>query len=285
MTLPALLVAAFIAASAGDAGLILRDLAPPAGLVSAGDVAVYAPDKLWDHIDGAAQAYIDYGVAESATVSFQKPGAVLPRITVDLHRMSEPKGAFGLFSLERSGKGTDVQIGRGSSLEQGMLTFWSGDSYVRIVSDASTDTTVALARALASILPAREDALPVLEVFPPEWRISGGDGYTAVGFDGIKHLDDVWTASYADSAGTYRLFLRRNRPPIRSIDLPPKAKITAMPKEKSPIQSIELGDKDRVLVLFYIKKSLYLAGFEGPKPNDARTKRISAWIESLPKAP
>jgi hypothetical protein len=285
MALPAFLVAAFIAAATGDAGLILRDLASPAGMVPSGEVAVYAPEKLWDHIDGAAQAYIDYGVAESATISFQKPGAALPRITIDLHRMAEPKGAFGLFSMERSGKGTDVQIGRGSSLEKGMLTFWTGDSYVRIVSDASNDTTIAVAKALAGILPARDDALPVLEIFPSERRITGGDGYTAVAFEGIKHLDDVWTATYSDSAGSYRLFLRRNRPPIRSTDLPPKAKITAMPKEKSPIQLIELGGKDQVLVLFYIKKSLYLAGFEGPKPDNARTKRIAAWIESLPKAP
>jgi hypothetical protein len=252
-------------------------------MIPSEEVAVYAPDKLWDYIDGGAQAYIDYGVAETATVSFQRPGAGLPRITVDLHRMAEPKGAFGLFSMERSGKGEDAKVGRGSSLERGMLLFWSGDSYVRIVSDASPDTTVALARALAGILPAAEDALPMLDLFPAEGRIPNGDAYVAVSFQGIKRLDDVWTASYVDTTGSYMLFLRRNRPPIREGDLPPKAKILASPTVETPIQLIDMGSKDRVLVAFYIKRSWYLAGFLGARPNDVRTTRIAAWVDSLPK--
>lgn len=285
MTIPMLLAAFLISAAAGDAGLILRDLPPPPGHVAAGEVAVYSPEKLWDHMDGAAQTYIDYGVAETATVSFQKPGARLPRVTVDLHRMAEPKGAFGIFSAERSGKGEDVQIGAGSSFEKGMLIFWKGDSYARIVSDASRDTTIAIANALAAILPAADEELPMLGFFLKKDRRPDGDGYAAVAFEGIKHFNDIWTASYADSAGAYRLLLRRNRPPIVATDLPPKAKILASPQEKSPIQMIELGSPDRTLLLFYVKKAHYLAGYIGPRPNAERQKLISAWVEALPKVP
>jgi hypothetical protein len=284
MTICALLTAAALAAAAGDAGLILHDLPPPDGWTASGEVAVYAPEKLWDYIDGGAQAYVEYGVVETATASFQPPGARLPRITVDLHRMREPKGAFGIYASERSGKGAELGIGRGSSMEKGMLLFWSGDSYVRIVSDASSDTTIALARALAGILPARDDSLPMLAHFPAEGRIPGGEGYTAVSFQGIKRLDDVWSASYADSAGSYVLFLRRNRPPIRAAELPPKAKILAAPKTESPIEMIDMGVKDQVLLAFYVQNCWYMAGYIGARPNDDLTKGISAWVESLPKA-
>jgi hypothetical protein len=285
MTTQTVLAAALLAAAAGDASLILRDLPPPAGLVVSGEMAVYSPEKLWDHIDGAAQAYIDYGVAETATVSFQKLGAQLPRITVDLHRMAEPKGAFGIFSMERSGKGKEVEIGSGSSMEKGMLIFWKGDSYARIVSDASRDTTIALANALAAILPERDEEMPMLGYFLQKDRLPDGDGYTAISFEGIRHLNDIWTAAYADSAGSYRLLLRKNRPPVRSTDLPPKAKILASPKEKTPIQMIELGSPDQTMLLFYIKKAQYLAGYIGPRPSAARQKQISAWVEALPKVP
>ena len=276
-----LLCAALLAVAGTDAGPILRSLPPPAGLAPVGEVAVYPAERLWDYIDGAAEAYRDYGVVETATVGFGRQDATLPRMTIDLHRMAEPKGALGIFQSERGEKAEDLHLGSGSSWQNGLLLLWRGPYYARIVTEASRETTLACAEALAGILPAGVDSFPVFRVFPDTGRVRAQDTFVARAFLGIRGLDNVWMASYSDTAGIYRLFVTRNRPPLREEDVADHGKIIAMPSQSTPVQLIEL-EKGRVVILFYKKMSRYLAGYIGSPPRRDRTQTLSHWIDSLP---
>ncbi len=265
-------------------GDFLEGLPPPPGMERDGQVAVYPPERLWDYIDGAAELYIDYGVEETATVAFKRSRADLPEIVIDLHRMADPKGAFGLFSAEEIRGAEDAGLGSASIWTAGFLVFRKGRYYARVVSEVSKDSTIACVAALADRLPSEEESFPILDLFPADGRIASKDGYVARAFLGIRGFDDLWTASYADSTGEYRLILRGNRLPLREKDLEGVGRIASVPTDESPIQMIELPG-DRALILFYVRKCYYLSGYYGRKPDAAMIKRIALWVDGLPKMP
>jgi hypothetical protein len=262
---------------------VLRLLPTPPGLARTGDVEIYTVAKLSDHLDGGAEVYRQYGAVETGTVSFTRPGVRLPLITVDLHRFGEPKNAFGIFRLERSEHAEEIKLGGEAAWQSGLLTLWQGPFYARIVSGASRDSTLGCARDLLSLLPTSGDTLNELGLFPRA-STTGTERWIPHAFLGIKGLDDVWTATCQDSAGTFQVLFRRNRPPLSDAEVGKAGKITTRASNTSPIEMIDLrGDeKGKVLLLFYKKMARYAAGYVGPKPNNQRASFISHWVDQLP---
>lgn len=277
-----LLAFAILAAGETGAGAILKQVAPPEGFVVADSVVVYKADRLWDYIDGAADVYLRRGVIETGTVSFRRPNAELPAVTIDLHRFLDPKGSYEMYLEERSPEAERLQIGPECSWQNGMLTMWDVTFYARIVSDVPRDSTILFAKALAHVLPTKADALPVYRIFPFEGRVEGSEQVVAKDYLGIPHLDQFYTVRFEDEAGQYELFLGPNRPSAWVSNLGDKGTVKAAPNDASPIHLIELAD-GRNLIVFYIKLCPFLAGYVGPKPDDARTSALSRWVEALPK--
>lgn len=282
MPLLHLLTLSLLALTETGAGPILRSLTPPEGLVVADSVVVYKADRLWDYIDGAADAYLRRSVVETATVSFRRPKDELPAVTIDLHRFLEPRGAMEMFIEEKSPDGEALALGAGSVWQNGMLTFWDATYYVRIVSETTRDSTILVAQALTHVLPTKADVLPIYRLFPNPDRVDGSEDLTVRDFLGIPHFDQIHTVRYADKAGEYLLFLGPNRPSTWVSNLGDKGTIKASPNDASPIHLIELTD-GRNFIVFYLSGCMYLAGYLGAKPDSERTATISRWVESLPK--
>jgi hypothetical protein len=259
-------------------GPILKSLTPPEGFVVADTVTVYKADRLWDYIDGAADAYLRRGVVETGTVSFRRPNAKLPSVTIDLHRFLEPKGPFEMFAEERSPQAEKLSLGLDSAWQDGMLSLWDATYYARIVSETTRDSTILFAKALVHALPTRSDILPIFRLFPPENRIDGSEEITVKSFLGIPHFDHIYTVRYQDAAGGFQLLLGPNRPSVWVNNLGKIGKVTSSPTKESPIHLIDLAD-GRTFILFYLKGSSYLLGYLGPKPDSARTTFISDWAE------
>ncbi len=262
---------------------VLRLVPSPPGLSRAGDVDIYPVDKLSDHLDGGAEAYRSYGVIETGTVSFTRPGARLPLITVDLHRFADAKNAFGIFRQERSDHAEDLKVGAEAAWQSGLLTLWQGPFYARIVSGASRDSTLDCARSLVTLLPTAGDTLNEMGLFPRA-TIAGTERWIPRSFLGIKGLDDIWTAACRDSAGTFQVFFRRGRPPLSEAEVGKAGKITAQATESSPVEMIDLrGErKGEVLLLLFKKLGRYTAGYVGPKPSNARASFLGHWADQLP---
>jgi hypothetical protein len=266
-----------------DAGAILHILPPPTGMDRMGEISIYPIARLADYIDGAAEVYKEYGVMESATVAFGPAGAQVPRITIDLHHTYEAKNAFGLFRLEKGDAAESLDIGAESAWQSGLLTFWRGPYYVRIVSEAGLESTLGCARTLDAILPTGMDSLVAMGFFPRA-TIEGTERWVPRSYLGIRGLDDIWTATCKDTAGTFDVLFRKNRPPLREADVGKAGKIVSTTTDTSPIQMIRLEqeEKGKILILFYRKLGRYVAGYVGPKPNDQRTTFISKWADVLP---
>jgi hypothetical protein len=277
-----LLALSLLALTETGAGPILKSLTPPEGFVAADSVMVYKADRLWDYIDGAADAYLRRGVVETGTVSFRRPKDELPAVTIDLHRFLDPKGAIEMFAEEKSPDGEMLAIGSGGVWQNGMLAFWDSTYYVRIVSETTRDSTILFARALTHLLPAKADVLPIYRVFPLPFRVDDSEGITIKDYLGIPHFDQIYTVRYADKVGEYELFLGPNRPSTWVGNLGDKGTVKASPIDTSPIHLIDLAD-GRNLIVFYLKGCPYLAGYVGAKPDSARTAAISRWVEALPQ--
>lgn len=275
--LPLLTLSILTLAETG-AGPILKAVTPPEGFVVADSVAVYTADRLWNYIDGAADAYLRRGVVETATISFRRPEAELPSITIDLHRFLEPKGPLEMFLEEKNPTAEILPLGAGGAWQDGLMTFWDATYYIRIVSDSSRDSTLAFAQAVTRALPTKADVLPVFRMFPFENRIDGSEEVHVRDFLDIPHFDYINTIRYQDEAGDYELFMGPNRPPTWVSNLGDRGTVKASPIETSPIHLINLAD-GRNLIVFYIKKSSYLLGYVGQKPDSTRTGVISRWVE------
>lgn len=260
---------------------ILSSLPAPEGMRIAGDVAVYDAAHLADYIDGAAETYRAHGVVETATVAYRTPGSELPELSIDLHRMGDAKGAQAMHEAERSPSGERLYVGSGGTWQTGMLTFWDGPYYARIVSELSRDRTEAVARDLARLLPVDSILMPIYRLFPEEGRVRKGEQHIVEGVLGIASLNDAWLVEYRDAGGDYSLFLRRNRPPVRSAEIEHLGTMKSVPTKESPIQRIDLKD-GRMLLIFYIKNNANLAGYLGAPPDSVRQLRLTRWVDSLP---
>ncbi len=282
MGLLQLLILTVLTLTETGVGPILKGVTPPDGFVVADSVAVYKADKLWDYIDGAAETYLRRGVVETGTVSFRRPNASLPSVTIDLHRFIDPKGPLEMFSEEKSPAAEPVSIGSAGAWQDGLLTYWDATYYVRIVSEASRDSTLLFAKALTRVMPTKADVLPIFRLFPFENRIDGSEEVHVRDFLDIPHLDHIYTVRYQDSKGEYQLFIGPNRPPTWVSNLGDRGTVKASPIKTSPIHLIDLAD-GRNLIVFYMEGSANLLGYVGEKPDSTRTGTVSRWVELFQK--
>ncbi len=113
----------------------------------------YAPDKLWQYNNGAAEKYIAQRLVRMETGSYRQQGG--PQVVVELYRMAAPKGAEALFEADRPDPTLDAGIGTASQLNSYSLSYWSGHCYGRLVAPPdSADARAALlelGRALADL--------------------------------------------------------------------------------------------------------------------------------------
>lgn len=102
---------------------------PSAGWRETGKTLTFSGAALSDYIDGGAEAYMAYGFREAAVREFQND--VGTRLTVEIYLMDRPENAYGIFSTDSAGDHWD--IGAGASYGGGLLRFWKGPYFMRIM--------------------------------------------------------------------------------------------------------------------------------------------------------
>jgi hypothetical protein len=168
------------------------------GWTQVGGVSVYDPDNLWEYIDGAAELFIDYGVLACRTADLSSGDVT---VTVDIYDMGTSLNAFGIFTLESSGRGEPFPGAVEAVISppfQALLL--KGTMYVKahpFEGELTTATGRELLEGLARALPGRPVYPRELDLMPREGRITGSEGYQATGFLGIAELTNCIYAEYA----------------------------------------------------------------------------------------
>jgi hypothetical protein len=116
-----------------SAGLL--PLAPPQWN-EPGETKIFSGVALSDYINGGAEAYFAYGFREVAVREFENDAGA--RLTVEVYEMSTPENAFGIYSTDPAGK--RLPIGADASYGSGLLRFWKGGFFVRIVCYPADET-------------------------------------------------------------------------------------------------------------------------------------------------
>jgi hypothetical protein len=109
--------------------------APPQWNAS-GETKIFTGVTLSDYINGGAEAYLAYGFREVAARNFENSSGA--RLTVEIYEMNKPENAFGIFSTDPAGK--RLPIGADASYGSGLLRFWKGRFFVRIVCYPADET-------------------------------------------------------------------------------------------------------------------------------------------------
>lgn len=94
-----------------------------------GETRIFGGLALSDYINGGSEAYYAYGFREVAAQDFEDDSGA--RLTVEIYEMDRPENAFGIYSTDSAGE--RWQIGADASYGSGLLRFWKGRFFVRIL--------------------------------------------------------------------------------------------------------------------------------------------------------
>jgi len=142
---------------------------------SAGKIEVFKGQKLFDYMNGGAELYLAYGFVEIAVWNYATAGN---QATVEIYEMGGLAEAYGIFS--HTSRGDPVDVGVPAMLARGMLSFYKGKFYVRVVAKSdpvkARDLLIALGKQVAATVPG--ESKPPKEVgFLPEGSIKGSLRY------------------------------------------------------------------------------------------------------------
>ena len=170
----------------------------------------YNPDDLWEYINGAAETFVTYGFQEAATATYHDAGRKL-EATIDIYRMGDATGAYGMYAEERNPGATFLKVGAEGYRSGNTLNFWAGPAYVKITSPRETPEVAAALEALAGEVarrvgeagsrPAVFDRFPAAGLVPHSLKVLPRDvlaqSYLSNGFEG----------EYKEGAGSWKLVL------------------------------------------------------------------------------
>jgi len=69
----------------------------------------YAPDSLYQYINGAAEVYLSYDFRELTVVTYENANE--DSITIEIYRHATPNDGFGIYSQEKPRSGSYLKIG------------------------------------------------------------------------------------------------------------------------------------------------------------------------------
>jgi hypothetical protein len=202
----------------------------------------YGPDDLWEYIDGGADQYVSYGFQEVVAAKYSNAAGATA--AVDIYRMDEPVGAFGIYAQELSPSATPVRVGVEGQASADSTRFWAAKYYVKLFSTplarSSKDASVALGAAIAGGLgepgaPPRE-----LAIFPARGLVAGSIRYVPANMLGQAGFVKGFEAKYQAGAepstlvivpfkdaegsrtalGTYQMFLGQGGKPATAASTP-----------------------------------------------------------------
>ncbi len=156
----------------------------------------YTKDTLFEIIDGASAAYLEFGIEEMVKAVYKATeGEYKDEVNVEIYRFGADVAAFGKFGREAMECQEREGFGESWCVRQSDLMFWKGSSLVKVQSfddsKAAEAAITDMARRVEGAMEGKAEAPAVMSRFPAEGRVKGGGGWSPVdpfGFGGLKNL-------------------------------------------------------------------------------------------------
>lgn len=178
-----------------------------AGWKKVREIGLFDEKTLFEHINGAAEAYFAYDFKLCGTAEYN-PGDEAEKtefsatdrfILIDIYDMGSPINAFGMYTSEISGD-ESVDIGVEGYIEYSALNFWKGPYYVKITASSTDDdmlqANVKLAEYIADKIPGNTERPAMLALLPKENLVSGTERFILKNILGYSFLKNGLMASY-----------------------------------------------------------------------------------------
>jgi hypothetical protein len=176
------------------------------------DQRVYNSNDLWELINGAADIFLSYSFKDLHIAEYSKNDQI---IRVELYQHSTPENTYGIYTAERMPDYPQVSIGSQGYKSQGVLNFFTGNYYIKIMSagqQEADESVIALVAGKVNDQLAQPDGLPdVLQLFPEEGREYLSDTYIAQNFLGYSFFHSAFTMRYKSEA-EFQLFIIKSAP-------------------------------------------------------------------------
>jgi hypothetical protein len=159
----------------------------------------FTRETLFEHIDGQADLFLQYGFSKSVSAVYRKADSPDDKIDLDIYDMGNSLQAFGVFSRFRQNE-SPVGIGLDSYLEDRYALFYKGQYFVVLqAQDSNISTLKQLAQDIASLI--SDNSAPPKEIgyFPKNGLKPGSIEYFPDGLLGHQFLRRGFKASYVEN--------------------------------------------------------------------------------------
>jgi len=180
-----------------------------AGWKQSGDIQMYSRANLYDYINGAADLYLKYDFQELKVAEYANDRKA--SVTIEVYRYNTPVHAFGIYSQERLGNASYLEVGAQGYSEKGVLNFLAGDCYVKMsgvdAGPGEREVLLAFAKKLVENLGGKGSLPSILSAFPPEGEKKNSEKFIAREFLGYSFFHSAFTADYELSGRKFQLFV------------------------------------------------------------------------------
>jgi hypothetical protein len=187
----------------------------PEGWALRGAPAAYTRETLFEHIDGQAELFLQYGFEKSVFTIYRNVNSSDNKIDVDIYDMGNPLQAFGVFSRFRQEE-SPAGIGLDSYLDDRYALFYKGKYFVVLQSsDPNPSILKRLAQEIESGISDNSGPPKEIGYFPKNGLRPGSIEYFPDGLLGHQFLKRGFKAAYVEDDQTkatsedrdFRLFL------------------------------------------------------------------------------
>jgi len=135
-------------------------------IARAGPVQQFAGKRLVEFINGGAELYFAYGFLDAVAVKYRLVDG--SEVAVEIYEVDRSENAYGLYSFDS--EGTHPDVGHEAVYGAGLLKFWKGAFFVRILADSDTDEIkdllVRMGRNIANKIEERGDKPDIVKRVP-----------------------------------------------------------------------------------------------------------------------
>ncbi len=260
----------------------------------------FTHESLFEHIDGQADLFVQYGFEKSVFAIYRKVDTLDDKIDVDIYDMGNSLQAFGIFSRFRQDE-SPANIGLDSYIGDRYAIFYKGKYFVILQATESNPSTVKrLAVDIESLI--LDNSPPPQEIgyFPKGGLKPGSIEYFPDGLLGHQFLKRGFKASYVENdeqkiepqdtsqIKDFRLFLAMFRSPQEAIDalklfkenLLKKGKLTKTASARFGPE-IVIGTDPYQGKTIVAQKGPFLLGAVGFAQDEAGEQRLSELMNRL----
>ena len=179
------------------------------GWFSQGEILTFNRENLWEHINGAADQFLDLGFQQLQVGDFNK-GSV--SVSVEIYDMKKNLNAFGIYALERSTPFHALQIGTQAILYLPVQALLLKNIYYVKLNAYEGELTEQggkeVLNLIANNLPGNADFPFELQSLPVTGKLVGTEGYSREAFLGLSELRNCLYAEYEDGSSKRFKFFR-----------------------------------------------------------------------------